>query len=505
MKSMRVPVLYGPEDSGNFRSSAEYVAAKLGITLENAWDGFADQEIPDTPESTRKELLEFVPESNISFRPEDRYSHSLGMSSPEILMSRNSSIRGFVDAVLYPDYKIAGDLLRELHARNYRAVIYGGGTSVSGSLQVSNGEKVVSIDTKFFRQLHIEPGYAVIGSGYVGMEVEKRLNSFGYTLGNFPESMLHSTVGGWVATKATGQESNLYGGIEKLVLGVNLATSSGQFSDGEFPRKSTGLDFKDMAIGSEGKYGLITDVAMKLFRVPEKRYFSSYVYRSFEDGINAFSRSGRFPAVARLSDELETDFALKTAGDGALASLFRRYVNFRTGGKGALLIVVNNDFAVTPVLTNSISTGSVPAKSWLKGRFSRPGIANVLWKGGLVPDTLETSTTWDNLYPLYRKARGTFYRLRDDMGFRGEIMAHVSHLYSSGACVYFTFIIKAEDNLKALMKVRDELINCFVSNGGTVTHHHGKGPLFREHMDRELEEFQGRLADPLFSGDSGNE
>ncbi len=502
---MKVPVLYGQGDGGDFRSSAEYIARRLGIRLESVWDGLADQEIPETSEDIRRELLEFVPETHISFSPTERYAHSLGKSSPELLMARHSSIERIVDAVIYPDYKIAGDILKGLQNRSYRAIIYGGGTSVSGSLLVKDEGKTVSIDTRNLKQLRIEKGYVVIGAGYRGMEVEKRLNSFGYTLGNFPESMLHSTVGGWVATKATGQESNLYGGIERLVLGVSLSTSSGEHTDGVFPRKSTGFDYKDVAIGSDGKYGLVTDVVMKLFNAPERRYFSSYVYRSFKDGIEALSSGDRFPAVARLSDELETEFAFNTAGDGAMVGLFRKYVNFRTGGKGALLVVVNNDFAVTPVLTNSISTGSAPAKSWIKGRFSRPGIANVLWKSGLIPDTLETSTTWDNMYPLYLDVKNTFGKLKQDLGFRGEIMAHISHLYRSGACIYFTFIIKSENELDTLLKVREELVSCFVSNGGTMTHHHGKGALFHKNMDRELERMQARLADPLFSGDRHNE
>lgn len=498
---MRVPVLYGTEELDKFHSSAEYIAGKLGIRLENVWDGFAVQEVPETPENIRRELLEFVPETNISFRPEDRYTHSLGKSSPEILMAKSSGLENTVDAVISPDYKIVGDILKGLNSRGYRAVIFGGGTSVSGSLLVGKGKKSVSIDTKNFRQLRFEQGYAVIGSGYRGMEVEQKLNQFGYTLGNFPESMLHSTIGGWIATKATGQESNLYGGIERLVLGVNMVNSSGMFSDGEFPRKSSGLDYKDAAIGSEGKYGLVTDVSMKLFKVPQRRYYSSYMYNSFEQGIKALSMSERYPAVARLSDELETEFALNTAGEGAKVKMFRGYVNFRTHGRGALLVVVNNDFAVTPVLVGSVSTGASPSKSWIKDRYSRPGIANVLWKKGLIPDTLETSTTWDKLYPLYMKTRETFYRLRKELEFKGEIMAHVSHLYRSGACIYFTFIIKANEELETLMKVREELINCFVSNGGTMSHHHGKGTLFRKHMDSQLETFQDRFNDPLFSGD----
>ncbi len=497
---MKVPVLYGSPDASGFERSAEYVAKKLGISLEATWDGFADVDFPPTSEDVKIELGGFIPEKNLSFKLEDRFSHSLGKSSPELLMARESSIRNIVDAVVYPDYENAAVILKELNQRGYKAIIFGGGTSVSGSLLVGKHGKIVSIDTRNFKRLEIKGHYAILGSGHSGMEAERALNRYGYTIGNFPESMLHSTIGGWVSTKAIGQESNQYGGIENLVLGTSVVSSSGMGNDGVFPRKSIGFDLKDMMIGSDGRYGLITDVAMKLFRMPQKRYFSSYIYRSFREGIEAISRSEKFPAVARLSDELETDFALNTAGDTAIVKLFRKYVNFRTHGKGALLVVVNNDTVINPVLRNSISTGSEPAKSWIRGRYSRPGIANILWKSGFVPDTLETSTTWDRINNLYLETRNTFYRLKEELDFKGEIMEHISHMYTTGACIYFTFILKSGNDMEVLPEVRNELVNSFTSNGGSVTHHHGRGYFFSKYIDPELREMQRKLDDPLFTG-----
>lgn len=503
MTVMKVPVLYGSDDGSNSSITLQYVAQKLGIEIKRTWDGFGKQDMPPVDGNIQEELLQFVPEKNIGFAPEERYIHSLGKSSPEIIMARDSRIEHFVDAVIYPDYGNISGILAELYSRNYRAVVYGGGTSVSGSLLVDGGKKTVSIDTRYLKMLQIENGFAIVGSGFRGIEVERKLNSYGFTLGNFPESIMHSTVGGWVSTKATGQESNMYGGMENLVLGVSMATSSGEMRDATFPRNSSGMNLRDIAIGSDGKYGVITDVTMKLFRVPERRYFSSFIYRSFREGIDALSRSERFPAVARLSDEVETEFALNTAGDSALISLYRKYINARSHGKGALLIVVNNNSVVNPVVADTISAGQSPAKSWFKGRYSRPNIAMDLWKNGLVPDTLETSTTWDNLYTLYLKTIETFNRLKRELGFRGEIMAHISHLYRSGACIYFTFILKSSDDFQTLMKVRENMIQCFVSNGGTVTHHHGKGKFFTPFMNPEFLKMQDKFNDPLFAGEDG--
>ncbi len=500
MNEMKVPVLYGSPDTSGFQSSADYVAMKLGLKLEAIWDGSASVDFPPTRESIKQELSEFVPNKNLSLQLDERFSHSIGKSSPEILMARDSRVQRIVDAVIYPDYDNVSEILKELLARKYKAIIFGGGSSVSGSLLVGNHDKVVSIDTSNFRRMDLGGRYVVLGSGFTGMEAEEILNRSGYTIGNFPESMLQSTIGGWVATKAVGQESNQYGGIENLVLGTRVATSGGIVNDGTFPRKSSGFDYKDVLIGSDGKYGLITDVTLKLFRRTQKRYFSSYVFRSFKEGIDALSRSEKFPSVARLSDELETEFAFNTAGDSAALKLFRKYLDLRVHGNGALLVVVNNDIVVNPVLAHSISTGSGPAKSWIKGRYSRPGIANILWKSGLVPDTLETSTTWNNLYHLYSETRKTFYRLRNDMEFSGEIMAHVSHLYSSGACIYFTFILKSEDDMETLSAVRDGLIRTFISNGGSVTHHHGKGYFFSRYMKPDLKDIQLKLEDRLFTG-----
>lgn len=495
---MKIPVLYGSELKKDFSGEAKYVGSKLALQLTESWDGNSETEFPETDEKIRSELLSFLKEDDVSFDTRERFLHSMGKSSPEILLAKHGLIGRIVDAVVYPSHGNAASILLELRKRDFRAIVFGGGTSVSGSLLVEGREKTVSLDTSKLTNVTIGDHYAILGAGLRGPDAEKAVNVYGYTLGSFPESFRHSTLGGWVSTKAVGQESNQYGGIENLVLGVRMATSSGEITDRVVPRESTGLSVRDMALGSDGRYGLITEVIVRLFQTPRRRYYSSRIYRSFKDGIDALARTARFPSVARLSDETETEFALMGAGDSALVKLFRRYVSARGYRNGALLVVVNNDVDIRPITAFSMSGGSQPARSWIRGRFERPGIANVLWKNGLVPDTLETSAPWSALYGLYRETRNEFYSLKEELGFTGEIMAHVSHLYREGACVYFTFIIGHENEIEVLDRVRDSLIRTFISNGGAITHHHGYGRYFSGYMNPGILELQEKLSDPLF-------
>lgn len=502
---MRIPVLYGSDIRKDFSSEVRYVAERLGVTLSESWDGKGELDFPETSKEIREELLSFIPEANLSFDTGERFLHSVGKSSPEILMVKHGSVTRIVDAVVYPEYGNLERILSGLLEHGYGATIFGGGTSVSGSLMPGSGKKNVAISTSRFKKARVWANYAVLGAGMRGPEAEETLNAHGYTLGNFPESFIFSTVGGWLATKAVGQESNQYGGIENMVIGARMTTSTGEIHDGIVPRESVGMDTKDIALGSDGRYGVITDVAVRTSLLPRDRYYDSRIYRTFRDGIAALSRTIRYPTVARLSDEVETEFALKGAGNSTAMNVFRKYIGMRGYGNGALLVVVNNDSPGEVVTTGSMGTGKEPARTWIRGRYSRPGIANVLWKNGLVPDTLETSATWDRIYGLYTNVKKNFHALRDELSFRGEIMAHISHLYREGACIYFTYIFSHDDEQGTLGRIRDTIIRSFIESGGAVTHHHGYGRFFSPYMDPRLLELQNRIADPLFGGKTDGE
>ncbi|MHB1708369.1 MAG: FAD-binding oxidoreductase [Thermoplasmataceae archaeon] len=496
-----VRVLYGSRDRYELQDPAIYeIESIFGIKwTEKVWDGTVQPPHVSANTGLGKELSEIVGSDKVSLDASTRLKHSFGMSSPEILDIRNGKFPVIVDAVVTPDDEDIIPLLAFLESRKIRGVVYGGGTSVNGSLQSQKDGVTVSISTERLRKLQISENYAVLGSGWKGLELENELNSSGYTLGHFPESMEGSTLGGWIATKAAGQESNYYGSIEDRLLAVRILRSDGVLADTISPRESAGLMAKDIAAGSEGKFGIITEAAVRLDRLPLKRYYRSFIVESFEAGIAYLRNMKAIPAISRLSDGVETEFSLLNSRNSLGLKYVRRIVRMKKFSNPSILIMVDNDQDRITKPSGSFSIGSSPAKIWEKDRYERPYLGNELWMHGIVPDTLETSARWENLAELYRSTVSLFKTLQSERKFQGFIMSHISHVYPQGACIYFTFAIKSNKEPDDLIAIRDAMLANFIRIGSPVTHHHGPGNLMRKFVEGSKLHMQSLLRDPVFS------
>ena len=498
---MSISVLYGRDINKDFTMEFNFATRKIGKP-GTAWDG--NLSVPsDSAQKYSWQIPEHVvAATGMSTVLDDRLIHSMGKSSPEILAAKHGIVGQVVCGVLYPDSGSLEASVRTLLENDLKTIPYGGGSSVNGSLIPYVGHETVSIDMKNFSSIHIGKNFVRAGSGVTGSDLEAALWKAGYTCGNFPESFRYSTVGGWVATGAVGQESNQYGGIRDIALSVSLLTSSGRIEDINVPSQSAGITALDISLGSAGSTGIITDVTLKTFRIPRRRYYHSYFFRSFEDGLKALQESERPPTVARLSDETETEFAIRSNAAGVVQKLFRAYLDVRGMGNGAILIVVNNEAPWKMGTSGSVYSGGIPAKMWERDRYLRPGLANLLWKAGYIPDTLETAANWEYLPDLYRDVRESFSEMKKQYDFNGIIMAHISHLYRSGACIYFTFVLSTvfKREIETLDAVRDGIIKAFLRNHGAITHHHGMGALFRPYLDGSHMSLMKRIRDPMYGG-----
>jgi alkyldihydroxyacetonephosphate synthase len=487
--------LWGEESRSSDSSPKlyEYLYKQFNVNGNNIiWDGYYSPPSLSTDENLKKLLLNCITEDRISFDIKDRFYHSIGKAASEYIRLMNGEKIEIVDAVIYPTEEEVPCIFKN---REIEFVIFGGGTSVTEGLRPKREKKYsVSLDIKNFRDFKINKESLVLeaGTGFMGPEIEKKLNSESLTLGHFPESFERSTLGGWIATNAAGQESNRYGKMKDMIIGVKMITPHGTYIDHPVPAESAFFKVSDIAVGSEGAYGLITRAWLRVNPIPQNRYFHSYMFHSFIDGIEAlrdeFSH-GNFPLISRLSDEAETSLSMLAIKDSFLTNIFKRYLNMRNVlNKSALLILIDDKKRAYKAFKNGVATGSAPAKFWFKTRYDRPYMYNELLKRGIVAETIETSVLWGSVKSLYNNVIQAFKDVTSKNNIQGIIMSHASHEYKSGTALYFTFLFYTEhDKEKALFLVRNAVLNTILRSGGSVSHHHGIGTM----LNKELKEYKG--------------
>ncbi|MEM0163430.1 MAG: FAD-binding oxidoreductase [Thermoplasmata archaeon] len=489
--------LWGEESRSSDSSPKlyEYIYKQFNVNGNNIiWDGYYSPSSLSIDDNLKKQLLNCITEDKISFDVKDRFYHSIGKAASEYIKLMNGEKIEIVDAVIYPTEEQVPSLFKNL-GKDIEIVIFGGGSSVTEGLTPKKKKKYsVSLDIKNFRDFKINKESLVLetGTGFTGPELEKKLNSENLTLGHFPESFEHSTIGGWIATNAAGQESNRYGKMKDIVIGVKMITPTGTYTDHPVPAESAFFKVSDLAVGSEGAYGLITKAWLKVNPVPRNRYFHSYMFHSFMDGIEALRdefRHGNFPMVSRLSDETETALSMLAIKDSFLTNLFKRYLNMRNVlEKSALLILIDDKKRSYKSFKKGVSIGSAPAKFWYKTRYDRPYMYNELLKRGIVAETIETSMLWGSVNTLYNNVIQAFKDATSKNNIQGIIMSHASHEYKSGTALYFTFLFYTEqDKEKVLFLLRSTVLDAILRSGGSISHHHGIGTM----LGKELKEYKG--------------
>jgi alkyldihydroxyacetonephosphate synthase len=488
---------------------------ELGADLSARHEPVALEEVrlpePRLPGGARARLEAAVGASNLVDDRVARVRHAAGRSYPDLVRLRSGDASHAPDAVVAPGSADEVRAVLEACSEDRVAVVpFGGGTSVVGGVEpVSDGfDGAVALDLRRLdRVLDVDRASltATLEAGLLGPEAERRLGEHGVTLGHFPQSFEYSTVGGWVATRSAGQASSGYGRIDELVEGVRLVAPAGEVRRRPVPASAAGPDLRELVVGSEGVLGVICDATLRVRPVPEVRRYEGWSFRSFAEGRDAFrvmEQADAAPDVARLSDEEETRLALAFAssGGGAAQKARSAYVRMR-GHEGGCLAIAGFEGGEEDVERRRLRAGALlraggglrlgrrPGEAWLRGRYAGPYLRDELLDRGLLIDTLETAVCWSGLEALYEAVREALRRSLTDAGTPPLVMCHVSHLYRSGASLYFTFLARQSDapleQWRAAKSVASEAI---VSNGGTITHHHAVGRDHAEWMRAEVGE-----------------
>lgn len=430
----------------------------------------------------------------------ERAFHAVGKSYYDLLRIRRGELPGAPDAVVYPRSHEEVMAVLELCAGADVAVVpFGGGSSVVGGVEATRDGAggLITLDTtrmKALLELDEVSHTATFQAGVYGPELEEVLKARGYTLGHYPQSFEFSTLGGWIAARGAGQQSNRYGNAVKLLAAARVATPSGEWRTQSFPASAAGPDLNAWIAGSEGTLGVITEVTVKVHPVPESRDFLSFMFRDWESGVLAVRRivQAELPvATLRLSDVDETRFfgafrsVLKPSRFQETAQKALSFGGFDAPcvlmvgleGPSAQVSLARRSALVTCTRQGGLYVGRGPGNSWYENRFEMPYLRDPLMDRGLGVDTLETSTSWSNLHHLYDAVLRAIRQTSEAGGRRAIVMAHISHSYLDGASLYFTYIFPRDlaDEVGQWRAIKEAASEAISANGGTISHHHGVG------------------------------
>jgi len=441
---------------------------------------------------------------------EHRVRRAVGRGYPDLVRLRAGRLDRAPDAIVLPGSTAEVARVLEVCSREGIAVVpFGGGTSVVGGVEPLRGsfDGVVTLDLRRLRGADVDRRSltARLGPGLRGPEAEEALRAEGVTLGHFPQSFEYATIGGFAATRSAGQASSGYGRFDDLVTSVRMTAPVGELRTIDTPHSAAGPALRELAVGSEGTLGIITDVAVRVRPVPERRRYEAWMVADFAAGteiVRSLAQSDALPDVVRLSDGAETRANLGLSGAGSSKrALHSGYLRVRRRARGCLVVcgwegerkaVAGRRSLAGRVLRSggAAALGQAAGEAWERSRYEAPYLRDELLDLGYMVETLDTAHTWSRLGELYDGARAAIGASLAAEGTPGLVMCHLSHAYPDGASLYFTFLARRRPGaeLEQWRAVKAAASAAIVEAGGTISHHHAVGRDHLPYMQAEIGE-----------------
>jgi alkyldihydroxyacetonephosphate synthase len=491
---------------------APFALQRLGLDFNAPRQPIPDlAEIP-VPASRCDELLtktlrSAVGDEYVTLDAHDRVVHTYGKGCLDLIRIRAGDLPRTVDVVVYPaDEDEVCAVVDAVADADAVVIPFGGGSNITGSLTPPPEENrvVVSVDLgrmNRVQQIDDDAGLARIQAGVLGPDMEEQLNKQGWTMGHQPDSFRHSTLGGWIATRSSGMQSDKYGDIADITRGLRMVQPGKVIQLRPLPSTSTGPSVREMILGSEGRLGIITEAWVNVHRLPKNREILAYLFPSWDAGLRAMrdiAVSDARPSITRVSDAHETAFSFATQKGRFSLSAIAQKVLFTVlrsrgwdldavclsfvGFEGGDARVQADKAVVRDVIKRhgGIGLGSGPGELYDQKKFDTPYIRDFLLDIGAIGDVSETAAPWSKLIDTYCAVQTAAHAAFRELDEKGFIMCHLSHSYHSGACLYFTFVLRLgegglDEQLRRYWVVKSVVQQAFVDSGATLSHHHGVG------------------------------
>ena len=466
------------------------------------------------------DIKSFFNDDQISFSDEERVLHSHGQNSPdEVFKVLYDKLEKFTDIVVYVENEEdVINLIEKAKKHNVCLVPYGGGTNVTNALQLPEDEErmIVSVDTRRLNKIiSIDTKNLLIEveAGITGKHLEEELQKKGFTVGHQPDSIELSTLGGWISTNAAGMKKNKYGNIEDIVQNVVMVTPNGTINQIKpLVRSSIGIKTQNLLFGSEGNIGIITKAVLKIHKLPECSDYESVVLKDWDTGLDfmyELAHSSSVPASARMLDSLHYQFgsALKPEKNniGKLKSKIQKLVfkmkDFSTDDFVAAVFKLEGSYSEVEYQRKNIKRLAKKYNGLLGG--SKEGkvgynitmviayIREFFVPQGILGETLETAVPWSKVNQVKDEANKLLNELHKKYDLQGKpfFCSRISKVYHTGICMYNTMGINVrgiKNPDKVFSDIEHKIRECFIKNGGSISHHHGVGKLRKDFMPETI-------------------
>ncbi len=495
-----------------------WIRGMLGITEERLSPPIARADFILPPVQLNQKfvaaLSELLLSNQLTSDDEERLHHCYGKSYPNLYMARKGYVQQAPDLIVFPEgHDDVVKIIECANAHDVCVIPFGGGTNIVGGVDPKDDKErmIVCLDMRRMNRVLKVDKYsrtAVIEAGALGPKMEADLQAQGWSLGHYPDSYEYSTLGGWLATRSAGMQSDEYGKIEDMAVAIKMVTPAGTIVSREVPASSAGPDLNRLMLGSEGVLGVITEATMRVHRSPAVKDYRGFLFKTFEEGVAAIQEclERKFiPSMVRLQDAGETELAFNMkAPKKGLENLIQKPIKaylkssgytapciMVVGFEGTEEAVANTRYEALNIMKKNggFPLGKSVGKTWSKDKFNVPYLRDYVMDYSVMCDVSETSATWTNVLPLYNATiKAIKDRFAAEDGGNGYVGCHISHTYQTGACLYFTYAAKQIQGkeLEQYYRYKKMVTDVFMATGGTLSHHHAIGYEHMPWMEEEV-------------------
>jgi len=431
------------------------------------------------PSEFVEKVKSLVGDENVSERECDLISYSLDYWLYGVYLSQHGNLPSLPCVVISPKNReeIQG-ILKYANEYDVKITPFGGGSGVLGGAIPTEGSAILNLQRiNKFISLDETSLVAEFEAGIIGANLERELNHRDYSLGNIPQSLYCSTLGGWIATRAVGQFSTKYGKIEDMVLGMEVVLPDGNLLNIKpVPRRSTGPSLKDLFLGCEGTLGIVTKAVLSVHPLPEGMAKQSFAFTSIElvlDVVRRILRGDAKPAVVRIFDEVESERYFEIENKATVIFISEGEPDF-VALESSVIRRIAEENGAEPL-------GENPVNIWLEKRFDI-GLAPTVMQQGVIVDTIEVVSLFKDAANLYNDMINSMRAVDGALLVSG----HFSHFYREGACLYITFAGLPEDPFRYYIDSWTAAMEATLRNNGSISHHHGIGFWRTQFMEQEL-------------------